>query len=123
MLAEGGFFMGSNHVLEIEVENHLANLDKLVHSIDADRDQLSLSGKDLMRQLRNKVKASHDMLLVAKLLSEPARESIFSKVRDSLSDVEEFIASQLGVKTNVPHSACSSEELAYASHVRPNGRP
>ena len=115
--------MGSNHALEIEVENHLANLDKLVDSIDADRDQKSFSRKDLMHQLRHKVKASHDMLHVAKLLSEPARESMFSKVRDSLSDVEEFIASQLGVKTNFPYSACSSGELAYASHVRPNGKP
>jgi hypothetical protein len=116
-------FMGSNHALEIEVGNHLANLDKLVDSIDADRDQVSFSGKDLMPRLRDKVKASHHMLLIAKLLSEPARESMFSKVRDSLSDVEELIASQLGAKTNSSYSACSSGELAYAGHNRPNGRP
>lgn len=115
--------MGSNHALEIEVENHLANLDKLVDKIDADRDQVSFSGKDLMLELRDKVKATHHMLLVAKLLSEPARESMFSKVRDSLSDVEELIASQLGVNTTFPYSACSSGELAYASHIMPNGRP
>lgn len=115
--------MGSNHALEIEVESHLANLDKLVDSIDADRDQVSFSGKGLMHGLRAKVKASHYMLLVAKLLSEPARESMFSKVRDSLRDVEELIASQLVVKTNFPYSACSSGELAYAGHIKPIGRP
>jgi len=62
------------------------------------------------------------MLLVAKLLSEPARESMFSKVRDSLGGVE-LIASQLVVKTNFPYSACSSGELAYEGHIKPIGRP
>ena len=114
--------MGSNHALEIEVENHLADLDKLVDGLDADQDQVSFSGKGLMHELRDKVKASHHMLLVAKLLSEPARESMFSKVRDSLSDVE-LIPSQLVVKTNFPYSACSSGELAYEGHIKPIGRP
>jgi len=115
-------FVGSNHALEIEVENHLANLDKLVDGLDADQDQVSFSAKGLMHELRDNVKASHHMLLVAKLLSEPARESMFSKVRDSLSGVE-LIASQLVVKTNFPYSACSSGELAYESHIKPIGRP
>lgn len=114
--------MGSNRAVEVEVENHLTGLDKLVDSLGVDRDQSSFSRKDFVRELRDRVNASRRMLLVAKLLSEPARESMFSKVRDSLSVVEALIASQLGGKTNFPYSACSPGELAYAGHG-PHGRP
>ncbi len=94
--------------LENEVENHLKNLDKLVDSIRAAQDQVSFSGKphalDLVNDLHVKIKAGHDMVRVAKLLSEPARTSMFSKVRDSLNDLEndfeEVIESHLDVKTN-----------------------
>jgi hypothetical protein len=37
---------------------------------------------------------------VAKLLSEPARESMFSKVHDSLDELEEIVASELSVRMN-----------------------
>jgi hypothetical protein len=130
MLVEGGCLMRSNHAiaenlqtqlrvpskllrrdesaLENEVENHLKHLDKLVDSIHAAQDKASFSGKphalDLVNDLRVKIKASYDMVRVAKLLSEPVRTSMFSKVRDSLNDLEndleELIASHLAVKTN-----------------------
>jgi hypothetical protein len=51
-----------------------------------------------MNDLRVKIKATHNMLRVAKLLSEPARESMLSKVRDSLNDLEDIVASKLGVE-------------------------
>ena len=90
--------------LENEVERHLKNLDELVDNLHATPDQMSFSGKphalDLVNDLRAKIKASHNLLQVAKLLSEPARESMLSKVRDSLNDLEESIASHLGVKTS-----------------------
>jgi hypothetical protein len=47
-----------------------------------------------------KIKASQNLFRVAKLLSEPARESMLSKVDHSLNDLEEVVASQLGVKMN-----------------------
>ena len=115
-------FMGSNYALEVEVDNRLANLDKTVDSLGTDHDQSSFSRKDFVHELRDRVNASRRMLLVAKLLSEPARESMFSKVRDSLCVVEALIASQLSGKTNLPYSACSPGELAYAGHIRPHGR-
>ena len=89
---------------ENELENRIRNLDKLVDSTHAALEQVSFSGKphavDLVNDLRVKVKATHNMVQVAKLLSEPARESMFSKIRDSLNDLEEVIASHLGVRMN-----------------------
>jgi hypothetical protein len=90
--------------LENELENRIENLDKLVDSLHATSDQMSFSGnphaRDLVNDLRVRIKASHNLLRVAKLLSEPARESMLSKVRDALDDLEESIASHLSVKTN-----------------------
>jgi hypothetical protein len=92
------------YALDNELENRIKNLDKLVDSLRASSDQLSFSGKphalDLVNDLRVRIKASHNLLRVAKLLSEPARESMFSKISDSLNDLEESIASRLGAKTN-----------------------
>ncbi len=89
---------------ENELENRIKNLDKLVDSTHAALEQVSFSGKpcalDLVTDLRVKIKASQNLLRVAKLLSEPARASMFSKVRDSLNDLEESIASHLGVRVN-----------------------
>ena len=89
---------------ENELENRIRNLDKLVDSTHAALEQVSFSGKphavDLVNDLRVKIKATHNLLRVAKLLSEPARESMFSKIRDSLNDLEEVIASHLGVRMN-----------------------
>jgi hypothetical protein len=87
---------------ENELENRIINLEKLVDSTHAALEQVSFSGKlralDLVIDLRVKIKATHNMVRVAKLLSEPARASIFSKVRDSLNDLEEVIASHLSVR-------------------------
>jgi hypothetical protein len=87
---------------ENELENRIENLDKLVHSVHDALHQVSFSGKlralDLMNDLRVKIKATHNMLRVAKLLSEPARESMLSRVRDSLKDLEQVIASNLDVE-------------------------
>ncbi len=89
---------------ENELEDRIKNLDKLVDSLHATSDQTSFLGKpralDLVTDLRMKIKASHNLLRVAKLLSDPARKSMFSKVRDSLNDLEESIASHLGVTTS-----------------------
>ncbi len=88
--------------LEHELENRIKNLDKLVDSLEANSDQIPFSGKphahDLVNDFRAKIKANENLLRVAKLLSEPARGSMFSKVHDSLHDLEESIASHLVVK-------------------------
>lgn len=90
--------------LEKEVENQLRSLDRLVESVGAARDQASFPGKphahNLVNNLRVKLKASHDMFRLAKLLSEPVRTSMFSKVHESLNDLEEDIASHWDVKTH-----------------------
>jgi len=87
---------------ENELENRIKNLDKLVDSTHAALEQVSFSGKpralDLVTDLRVKVKASHNLLQVAKLLSEPARKSMFSKIRDSLNELEDVVASHLGLR-------------------------
>ncbi len=92
----------NEYALENELENRLKNLDKLVDSLQATSDQMSFSGKphahDLVNNFRAKIKASQNLLRVATLLREPARGSMFSKVRDSLNDLEESIASHLVVK-------------------------
>lgn len=90
------------HASENELENRIKNLDKLVHSVHAALHQVSFSGKlralDLITDLRVKIKATQNMLGVARLLSEPARESMLSGVRESLDDLEEIIAANLDVK-------------------------
>ncbi len=89
---------------ENELENRIKNLDKLVDSLHATSDQMSFAGKphalDLVNDLRAKINANRNLLRVAKLLSEPARGSMFSKVRSSLNDLEESIASHLVVRTS-----------------------
>ncbi len=92
----------NEYALENELENRIKNLVKLVDSLQATSDQTSFAGKphalDLVNDLRTKIKASQNLLQVAKLLREPARGSMFSKVRDTLNDLEESIASDLVVK-------------------------
>jgi hypothetical protein len=88
--------------LENDLENRIKNMDKLVESVHVALDHESFPGKrhtlDLVNELRLKIKASHNMLRVAKLLGEPARESMLSSVRNCLNDLEEVVASRLGVK-------------------------
>jgi hypothetical protein len=117
-------FMGSNHAVDgnwqtasgaqgkflqrpefgsiDELENRIKNLEKLADSLCTNPDQMSFSGNaqahDLVKDLRAKIKASYDLLRVAKLLRDPARESMFSKISDSLGELEESIASHLGVR-------------------------
>ena len=87
---------------ENELENRIRNLDKLVDSTHAALEQVSFSGKfralDLVTDLRMKIKATGNMIQVAKLLSEPARKSMFSKIRDSLHELEDVVASHLGLR-------------------------
>jgi len=84
---------------EIEVQDRLRNLDELVDRIGA-TNQDKASSSDLLRDLRAIVKANHDEVLVAKLVSDPARESMLLKVRDSLRNLEKMLAYHLGVKAN-----------------------
>ncbi len=76
-----------------ELENRIKDLDKLV-------DSLGKPQALLVNDLHVKLNASHSLLQVAKLLSEPARESMLSKIRDSLNVLEETIASHSSVKTS-----------------------
>ena len=75
-----------------ELENRLKDLDKLVANLGKSQ------ALDLVNDLRVKLNASRNSLQVAKLLREPARESMLSKIRDSLNDLEEAIASRSSVK-------------------------
>jgi hypothetical protein len=88
-----------------DLDDRIKNLGNLVDSLHATpTDQMSFSGKpralDFVTDLRVKIKATNNLLRVAKLLSDPARESMFSKIRDSLNELEESIASHLGVTTS-----------------------
>jgi hypothetical protein len=89
-------------VTENQLEIRIQNLDKLVHSVHGALRQVSFSGKlrtlNLMSELGVKIKATHNMLRVAKLLSDPARGSMLSRVRDSLKQLEETIAAHLDVE-------------------------
>jgi hypothetical protein len=88
--------------LENDLDNRLENLEKLVESIAAALGQERFSGKpralDLVNDLRVKIKANQNMFRVGKLLSEPARNSVISRVADSLHELEQFVASNLGVE-------------------------
>jgi hypothetical protein len=99
---EHDFLRRNEHASENELAIRLKNLDKLVFSVHAALCQVSFSGKfralNLMNDLRLKIKATHNMLRVSKLLSEPARESMLSKVRDSLDELEVATATHLDVE-------------------------
>lgn len=88
--------------LENDLENRIKNLDKLIDSVHIALDRESFPGKrhalDVVNELRLKIKASHNMLRVAKLLREPARKSMVSSVGNGLNGLEEIIATRLGVK-------------------------
>jgi len=90
------------YALDNELENRLKNLDKLVDSLQATPGPISDSGKphalDFVNDLRVRIKATHNLFRVAKLLSEPARESMLSKVGDSVNDLEGLVASHFGVE-------------------------
>jgi hypothetical protein len=96
------FLRGNEYASENELENRIKNLDKLVYSVHEALQQVSFSGKpralDLMNDLLVKIKATDNMLRVANLLSEPARGSMLSRVRDSLDELEAAIASNMDVE-------------------------
>jgi hypothetical protein len=100
--AEHKSMQNDEHASENELENRIKNLDSLVGSVHAALHQVSFSGKlralDVLTDLRVKIRATHNMFRVARLLSEPARESMISRVRDSLNDLEEVIATHLDVE-------------------------
>lgn len=102
--AQSEFLQRQEYALDNELENRIRKLDKLVDSFRTAPEQRSFLGTpqplDILNDLRAKIKASHDLFRVAKLLSDPARESMFSKIRDSLNDLEESIAYHLGAKTS-----------------------
>jgi hypothetical protein len=87
---------------ENELENRLRNLESLANSIEAALGRESFAGQpralDLLRDLRLKIRTSSNMFRVAKLLSEPARASMLSSVRDSVNDLEDIVASHFGVE-------------------------
>jgi hypothetical protein len=87
---------------ENELENRIRNLERLANSLQAALGRESFSGKpqalDLLNDLRLKIKASWNMFRVARLLSEPARESMISKICDSVNDLEDIVASHFGVE-------------------------
>lgn len=88
--------------LESDVEIRIRNMDRLVDSVHVALDQESFSGKRhallVLTDLRVKIKATHNMFRLARLLREPARESMLSRVRDSLMGLEKDIAAQLHVE-------------------------
>jgi hypothetical protein len=87
---------------ENELENRIKNLERLAVGIQAALGRQSFSGKlqalDLASDLRLKITASWKMFQVAKLLREPARESMLSRVRYSVDELEEVVASHFGVE-------------------------
>jgi hypothetical protein len=87
---------------ENHLENRIQNLDRLLHSVHGALRQVSFSGKiralNLMNDLLARIKATHNMLRVARLLSEPARESMLSRVYDSTKELEETIAAHLDIE-------------------------
>ena len=84
------------------IEIRIQNLDKLVYSVYAAVDRESFEGKrhalEAIANLRVKIKATLNMFRLARLLSEPARESMLARVRDSVGGLENDIAAQLHVE-------------------------
>jgi hypothetical protein len=80
----------------------MRNLQRLAESIEVALGRESFSGKphaiELASDLRMKIKASWKMFRLARLLSEPARESMLVKVGESVNDLEDAVASNFGVE-------------------------
>lgn len=93
---------GTEVALENELENRMRNLERLAESIEAALGRESFSEKphalDLASELRVKIRASWKMFRLARLLSEPPRGSMVSKVRESVNDLEDVVASDFGVE-------------------------
>jgi hypothetical protein len=85
---------------ENELENRAKSLSKLLQRVSSSGQPLGL---DPLSELRVKVQATYNMLLVAKLLREPARQSLVSKMRESLDDLERVIATNFEVEMTSRH--------------------
>jgi len=87
---------------EVALEYRLRNLERLAESIEAALGREAFSGQphaiDLASDLRVQIKASWKMFRLARLLSEPARESMLAKVGESVNDLEDAVASNFGVE-------------------------
>ena len=90
---------------ENELENRIRNLERLANNFETAPGRESFSGQPhapdllhVLHDLRLKITASWNMFRVARLLSEPARGSMLSKVRDSVNDLEGIVASHFGVE-------------------------
>jgi hypothetical protein len=87
---------------EYGLEIRIQNLDALVHSVHAALDRESFEGKhqalNVIASLRMKIKATLNMFRLARLLREPARESMLLRVRDSVNGLESDVATQLHVE-------------------------
>jgi hypothetical protein len=87
---------------ETQLETRIKNLQKLADSVQAALGRQSFSGKHqavaLANDLRLKIAANWKMFQVAKLLREPARESMLSRVSSSVEELEESIATHFGVE-------------------------
>jgi hypothetical protein len=88
--------------IENGLENRIKKLDKFVCSVHVALHRVSFSGKlralDLMTELRVKIGATHNMFMVAKVLREPARQSLLSRVGKSVDDLEKIIAAHFDVE-------------------------
>jgi len=95
-------FPVSDSTSENQLQNRIENLDRLANSVQAALGRQSFSGKhqalDLANDLRLKIVANRKMFQVAKLLREPARASMLSRVNSSLNELEEAIALHFGVE-------------------------
>jgi len=92
--------------LESDLEARIRNLGKVVERLHRFLPEESFSGKpialDLVNDLQAKIAASNNLFRVARLLSEPARESLVATVRDSVNNLEEVIASNFSVEITQP---------------------
>ena len=91
---------------ENDLENRAKSLREFLQRLAHDR--LPSSGQphvlDQLSDLKVKVQATYNMLQIAKLLREPARQSMLSTVRESLDGLERVIANCFDVEMTPRHS-------------------
>jgi hypothetical protein len=91
---------------ESDLENRAKSLSKLLRRLDVDgcaSDSPQPHALGPVNELKVKIESTYNMLRVAKLLSEPARQSLLSKVRESLEDFERVIATNFDVEMTSRH--------------------
>jgi hypothetical protein len=94
----------NGRVLEGELEKRMEELNKLLPGLQEAVAHESFSDKrhaiDFVTDLRLKIKTCYEIFRVARLLREPARESMLLKLRDGLDTLQEVFESRLGIKIN-----------------------